>query len=261
MPTERRMTIDERRTYLSIMQLRYVRANKPERGRLLSDMEHVTDLDRKTLIRLLQTNLERHPRQKQRQRTYGPDVEDALRLISESWDYPCAERLTPDLVWKARHLAKHGELTIGSGLLEQLASISIPTVRRILRHITQDEPKLARPRPSGPNAALRAVPMHVIPWDTRDPGHFEADLVHHCGTETDRQYMHTVQLIDVATGCVFFISQIDCSASGVVRFGDRARGATSYPADSPAPPVHRSVPGSDAPNVQDDAASQRWPDA
>jgi hypothetical protein len=42
--------------------------------------------------------------------------------------------------------------------------------------------------------------MRVIPWDTQDPGHFEADLVHHCGTATDRNYMHTVQLIDIATG-------------------------------------------------------------
>lgn len=200
MPAERRMTVDERRTYLRIMQPSYDKADRRERGQLLAHMEVATSLDRKTLIRLLQTNLERHPRQKQRQRTYGAAVDDALRIITESWDYPCAERLTPDLVWKACHLAKHGELSISPGLLDQLATISIPTVRRIMTRLHLDKPKLARPKPSGPNAALRAVPMHVIPWDIREPGHFEADLVHHSGPETDRQYMHTVQLIDVATG-------------------------------------------------------------
>jgi hypothetical protein len=194
------MSVDERRKYLRRMQPRYLKASKHERGEMLLHMEVATELDRKTLIRLLQTDLERHPRQTKRRRTYGPDVDDALRIITESWDYPCAERLTPDLAWMARHLAKHGELSVSPGLLEQLGMISIPTVRRILTRIRQDEPRLPRPRPSGPNAALRDVPMHVIPWDTSEPGHFEADLVHHCGTETDRQYMHTVQLIDVATG-------------------------------------------------------------
>jgi hypothetical protein len=200
MPAELHMTVDERRKYLRRMQPSYSRADKRERSRLLTHMEVATELDRKTLVRLLQTDLERHPRQTKRRRTYGPDVDDALRIITESWDYPCAERLTPDLAWMASHLAKHGELSVSPGLLDQLGMISIPTVRRILTRIRQDEPRLPRPRPSGPNAALRDVPMHVIPWNTSEPGHFEADLVHHCGTETDRQYMHTVQLVDVATG-------------------------------------------------------------
>jgi hypothetical protein len=200
MPAEPHMTVDGRRTYLRRMQPSYLKASKRERGEMLSHMEVATELDRKTLIRLLQTDLERHPRQTKRRRTYGPDVDDALRIITESWDYPCAERLTPDLAWMASHLAKHGELNITPQLIQQLSTISIPTVRRILTRIHQDVPRLPRPRPSGPNAALRAVPMQVIPWDTSEPGHFEADLVHHCGMETDRQDMHTVQLIDIATG-------------------------------------------------------------
>ncbi len=200
MPAELHMNVDERRKCLHRIQRSYREASKSERGRMLTYLELETELGRKTLIRLLQSDLERHPRQTKRQRTYGPDVDDALRIITESWDYPCAERLTPDLAWMASHLAKHGELSVSPGLLEQLGMISIPTVRRILTRIRQDEPRLPRPRPSGPNAALRDVPMHVIPWDTSEPGHFEADLVHHCGTETDRQYMHTVQLVDVATG-------------------------------------------------------------
>ena len=93
MPAELHMTVDERRKYLGRMQPRYLKASKCERGQMLTHMEEATELDRKTLVRLLQTNLERHRRQKQRQRTYGAAVDDALRIITESWDYPCAERL------------------------------------------------------------------------------------------------------------------------------------------------------------------------
>jgi hypothetical protein len=74
MPTKERMTINERLKYLRIIRLRYVRADRPGRTQLLDEMAKVTDLERKTLIRLLHGDLARHHRQKQRGRTYGPEV-------------------------------------------------------------------------------------------------------------------------------------------------------------------------------------------
>jgi hypothetical protein len=46
----------------------------------------------------------------------------------------------------------------------------------------------------------QAVPVHRISWNEPQPGHFEVDLVHHCGVSTDGQYVHTLQMVDVATG-------------------------------------------------------------
>jgi hypothetical protein len=42
--------------------------------------------------------------------------------------------------------------------------------------------------------------MGRIPWDVGEPGHFETDLVHHCGTSANGDYVHTLQMVDVATG-------------------------------------------------------------
>jgi hypothetical protein len=42
--------------------------------------------------------------------------------------------------------------------------------------------------------------MGRIRWDTREPGHFEADTVHQCGPSASGEYVHTVQMVDVATG-------------------------------------------------------------
>jgi hypothetical protein len=53
MSIEDRMTIDERRKYLNRMQERYLQADRKERGRLLDEMEAVTELHRKSLIRLM----------------------------------------------------------------------------------------------------------------------------------------------------------------------------------------------------------------
>jgi hypothetical protein len=50
------------------------------------------------------------------------------------------------------------------------------------------------------NSVLRDVPMGRIPWDETEPGHFEVDLVHHCGPSASGEYVHTLQMVDVATG-------------------------------------------------------------
>ena len=47
------MTISERRKYLERMQGRYRRADRLDRGRLLDEMEAMTGLHRKSLLRLL----------------------------------------------------------------------------------------------------------------------------------------------------------------------------------------------------------------
>lgn len=53
MPVEEAMTVDERRKYLGLMKGRYEAADWQERGRLLDEMNEVTDMHRKSLIRLL----------------------------------------------------------------------------------------------------------------------------------------------------------------------------------------------------------------
>jgi len=198
--TEEKMTIDERYKYLRKMEKRYRAANRSERGRLLDEMEQVTELHRKSLVRLMTGKLKRQPRRQQRGRVYGAEVADALRVIRESFDYICSERLTPNLVWMAEVLKKHGELEISPELLRQLEQISISTVGRIIKRLGQDEPRLPRRGPERANQVARAIPAGRIAWDETEPGHFETDLVHHCGLTAAGQYVHTLQMIDVATG-------------------------------------------------------------
>ena len=202
MPSEKKMTIDERYKYLCIKQELYRKAKRKERSQLLDQMQHVTKLNRKTLIRHMKGKIVRRPRQRQRGKTYGHEVDDALRVISESLDYICAERLHPDLVSTALHLVAHGELQVSPTALEQLSRISISTVRRRLKKFARLE-QWRLPRRQGPkqaNPLTRNIPMKRIPWDEQQPGHFEVDLVHHCGPSSSGHYVHTLQMIDVATG-------------------------------------------------------------
>jgi hypothetical protein len=200
------MTVDERRKYLKRMQGRYWAADRRGRGVLLDEMGLVTGLHRRSLVRLLSPHgpgLARQPRQRQRGRVYGHQVDDALRVIWESLDYVCAERLTPVLVPIARRLAHHGELRLTDEVAGQLARISRASVQRRLMRLAQDTPRLPRGGPeraSRTNAVARQIPMRRIAWDEPEPGHFEVDLVHHGGPEPVGEYAYTLQLVDVATG-------------------------------------------------------------
>ena len=53
------MTIDERRKYLYKMWERYRKATRTEKGKLLDEMEEVTGMHRKALIRILTGRLSR----------------------------------------------------------------------------------------------------------------------------------------------------------------------------------------------------------
>ncbi|HET8910854.1 MAG TPA: integrase [Ktedonobacteraceae bacterium] len=201
MPAEDQMTVNERRKYLNVMKPRYVAAGRAERGILLTEMEQVTRLHRKHLIRLLQaTSLKRQPRVRQRQSAYGLEVERIILKVWESLDYICAERLTPGLLSTAQHLARFGVLRLTEPIEQQLQTISRATVARLLSKHRSQKTRLPRKGPERANQVTKGVPMGRIPWNIQEAGHFEVDLVHHCGEKSVGDYAHTLQLLDVATG-------------------------------------------------------------
>jgi hypothetical protein len=202
MPQEEKMSVNERRKYLKLVAPRYVRASREERGELLTEMAAITSLHRKSLIRLMGLpNLERAPQQaRHRGKRYGVAVADVVRVVWESLDYVCAERLTPVLRETAQRLAAWEELTLRPEVEEALGKISRATVQRLLERFQQDSPQLPRRKPQPPNQLLRRVPMGRLSWQITIPGSFESDLVHHCGTVASGDYVHTLQLVDIATG-------------------------------------------------------------
>jgi hypothetical protein len=68
MPAEDKTTINERRRYLMRVRLRCVQASRNERSRLLNEMEKVTELHSKSLVRLMNAELVHNSRQRQRGR-------------------------------------------------------------------------------------------------------------------------------------------------------------------------------------------------
>lgn len=210
---EDEMTLNERRKYLKKVWPRYLQADRKTRGVLLTEMEQITGMHRKSIIRLMTSpSLERKKRTAKRVPTYGKEVRAVVGLVWESLDYICAERVTPQLLTTARHLARFGELdslgvTLTPYLEEQLACVSRATVQRITSKLKSlgwagagALPRTGPERANRHNSVAKGVPMGRIPWHTQEPGHFEVDLVHHCGGSTLGEYAHTLQMVDGATG-------------------------------------------------------------
>lgn len=231
MPSDEKMSVDERRKYLKLVAPRYAKAQRAERGQLLTEMGEVTGLHRKSLVRLMHMpNLERAPKRPRfRQRRYGTAVADVVRVIWESLDYVCAERLTPVLPDTARQLVQWEELMLPPEVEKALGSISRATVQRLLQRFQQDTPKLPRRKPQPPNRLLRDVPMGRLSWATNVPGSFETDLVHHCGPVAAGDYVHTLQLVDIATGWSERVAVLGRSQEAMVRGFRRVQERLPFP--------------------------------
>lgn len=201
MPARKRMSANSRREYLELMQGRYRAVRRKERSALLDEMEEVTGLNRKTLIRLMKKDgLKRKPRKRERSPACGLDVQRALGIIAESFDYICAERLGGNLVWMAQHLAGHGELRLTEQLKERLGRISVSTIRRLLERVKKDEHHLPRPKPRPANPITKGIPMKRLPWNEAQPGYFEVDLAFHSGSDARGEFASSLHLVDVASG-------------------------------------------------------------
>ena len=193
------MTMKERKTYLSIMQIRYRQATgRQEKSDLLDEMISTTGMNRDYLIHKIGRPIHRQTRSRERGKTYGPDVDAALSKIAQAQHHICAERLAGYLMETAENLAKHGELSLDPHLREQLQRISVSTIRRHLKALPGTPRRPAQQ--SAPNTLQRQIPIRRIPWDVSTPGHCEVDLVHHGGPDPKGQFGYTLQVLDVATG-------------------------------------------------------------
>jgi hypothetical protein len=231
MPNDEKMSIDERRKYLKLVAQRYAKAGRRECSELLTEMGEVTGLHRKSLIRLMNMpSLERAPKKPRlKRRRYGSAVADAVRIVWESLDYMCAERLTPALLDTARQLDKWEELALTPEVELALTTISRATVQRLLERFQQDTPKLPRRKPQPPNRLLRDVPMGRLSWRTESPGSFETDLVHHCGAIATGNYVHTLQLVDIAIGWSERVAMLGRSQETMERGFKKVRERLPFP--------------------------------
>src|SRR6266700_1662776 len=189
-----------RREVLLQMVPRYRQASVSHKGELLVEMIATTGYARRYAMWLLNHPEELQPTpRRRRQRTFGPEVQRALFLVWQQANQICTKRLMPYLATHIEALERHGHLHLTDTCRAQLLSMSAATADRLLR-----VPRTRGQRGLATTCAGTLLKQQISirtfqQWNEKEPGFLEADLVAHCGSQTEGSFLYTLTLTDIAT--------------------------------------------------------------
>lgn len=184
--------------YLKAIYLRYRKAPKPLRSRILDEFCQVCHYNRKYAIRLLngpapqKTNT---PTFKGRRPTYGAKVIGALTAIWQAAGYPCSARLKALLPLWLRWAVKR--FTLSAQAQKQLLTISPATIDRRLRPKKRQLKKRLYGHTKPGTLLKHHIPIKTDSWDVRMPGFTEIDLVSHSGNSASGDFLHSLNVTDI----------------------------------------------------------------
>ena len=142
----------------------------------------------------------------------------------------CRKRLVPCMEMFVSALERHGELALDTDTRRLLLSMSAATADRLLHHERQNGGRRGLGTTKPRTLLKHSIPIRTFAdWDDKRPGFFEADLVGHCGDSTRGDYLHTLMLVDVATGWTDFEPLEHRSQKAVTAAIDRIRQRLPYP--------------------------------
>jgi len=224
------MSHRSRQELLDTARPRYAQAKRGEKTVILNELIANSGYNRKYAITLLRHPRETPLRRKRRgKRRYSLQVQAALITVWRSSNCICGKRLVPCMETFVGALERHSELTLDADTRRLLLSISPATADRLLHHERQNKGRgLSTTKPG--TLLKKNIPIRTFAdWDDKRPGFFEADLVAHCGDSSAGDFVHTLMLVDVATGWTDFEPLVHKSQKAVTAAIDRIRKRLPYP--------------------------------
>jgi len=209
------MNREFRMQYLETVYERYRKASKSSKTRILNELCQNCSYNRKYVIWRLNQEWEKKIRRARgRRKVYQAEVLRVMEAVWEAANYPWSVRLREILrLWmpwiRSRfHLSKRQE--------ERLLKMSSSTIDR---HLKEKKRKLRR-RIYGrtkPGALLRhQIPVRCEHWNQTLAGYLELDLVSHSGECATGDFLHTLNLTDLASGWVESRSVMGKGEKGVL---------------------------------------------
>jgi len=198
------MSLKSKRELLEVVQPRYLKASKVEKQKMLDEFTLTTGYHRKHAIRVLKNQVRVQNHFKRKTKTYKTiyrgEVVQALEQIWEIYGHICSKRLQPFLPEAITVLERCQEIELCKDTKELLLKISSASIDRCLRPIRiKSRHGLSTTKPG--SLLKNLIPVRTFTeWNEERPGFIEIDLVAHCGSTTEGQYLNTLTCTDLCTG-------------------------------------------------------------
>ena len=140
----------------------------------------------------------------------------------------CSKRLVPFLPELIEVMERHGHLSLPADVRGKLLTISPATADRLLATERSNQRGMSTTRPG--SLLKKQIKVRTFAdWDDLQPGFLEADLVAHCGVSAAGSFLHTLVLVDVATGWTECVALLRRSEADVIGALNSLRGRLPVP--------------------------------
>jgi hypothetical protein len=211
------MSLSARKELLASIRQKYRDSSWMDKRKILDGFVAATGYDRKHAIQLMNSTAEpEKPKQRLACQKYDEQTRQALYSVWYTANQICSKRLVPFLPELVGAMERHGHLRIPAEVRTRLLSISPATVDRLLRPEREMiKQGVSTTRPG--NLLKHQIQVRTFAdWDDVTPGFLEADLVAHCGGNTNGAFLNTLVLVDIATGWLECIPLLRKSACDVI---------------------------------------------
>jgi len=157
------------------------------------------------------------PKNRPASQLYDEQVRQALIFVWNAANQICSKRLVPFLPQLVTAMERHGHLRVPADVRSRLLCISPATVDRLLKPEREEARQNIMSTTYRGNLLKHQIQVRTFAdWNDVTPGFLEADLVAHCGGNTDGAFLNTLVLVDIATGWLEFIPLLRKCASDVI---------------------------------------------
>lgn len=184
---------------------RYWKADKEEKGAILTHVCAVTKMHRKSAGRKFKHLQIKDPCKQEgrgRKTYYTPDVTAALKDIWEDGDEVCGELLHPMIgeyvtILKRDKMWNHSDEATG-----KLLAASEITVRRRVSNFMKARRKRHGISDTKPSHLKHLIPIFIGPWEDKPPGYGQVDTVRHSNSASG-DAVYSLNYTDAASLGVF----------------------------------------------------------
>ncbi len=215
--TAKSMSLIARRELQASIREKYRDANWTDKRKILDGFVAATGYERKYAIQLLNSDeMPVSPKNRPASQRYDEQVRQALISVWNAANQICSKRLVPFLPQLVTAMERHGHLRAPADVRARLLSISAATVDRLLGP-ERESARQSTSTTSRGNLLKHQIQVRTFAdWDDVTPGFLEADLVAHCGSNTNGAFLNTLVLVDIATGWLECMPLLRKCASDVI---------------------------------------------